>query len=262
MNTGEMGVGVDGDFRGWETPRRLEDRTVLVTGAAGGLGGAITRGLVAGGSRVWAADRRAHELDGMFASLPGGPGVVRPLLLDVRDPEAAADAVKQVCDEGGRLDVLINNAAVDVTLPVGALSAHDADLVIGTDLLGPIYLCLEAFRRMTAQGGGHIVNILSTAAVSTWTEAGLYSAAKHGLRAFTHTLFREAKRDCPGVGITGVIAGGMRTPFITERFPDADISLLQEPSAVADAVFFALTRPVHHLIPEIVAIPHNEPSWP
>lgn len=115
---------------------------------------------------------------------------------------------------------------------------------------------------MAARGSGYIVNILSTAALSTWTEAGLYSAAKHGLRAFTHTLFQEARRDCPGVGVTGVVAGGMRTPFITDRFPEADVKMLQEPSVVADTVRFVLTQPVHSLVPEIVVVPHREPTWP
>ena len=246
--------------------RELQGRTALVTGAAGGLGTAITRALVAEGVRVWAADVKASYLEKLQESLaadpPSGSGTVRTLELDVRDPGQAAEAVAAVADGDGQLDILINNAAVDVTLPVTKLRAADVDLVLGTDLLGPIYLCLEAFPRMAAQGSGYIVNILSTAALSTWTEAGLYSAAKHGLRAFTHTLFQEARRDCPGVGITGVVAGGMRTPFITERFPEADVSMLQEPAVVADTIRFVLTQPVHSLVPEVVVIPHQEPTWP
>jgi NAD(P)-dependent dehydrogenase (short-subunit alcohol dehydrogenase family) len=246
--------------------RELQGRTALVTGAGGGLGTAITRMLMANGVHVWAADLHGSALEGLQKNLdadpPGGTGSMRPLELDVRDPRHAAEAVARVHDENGRLDLLINNAAVDVTLPVTKLKASDADLVIGTDLLGPIYLCLEAFPRMAERGTGYIVNVLSTAALDTWTEAGLYAAAKHGLRAFTHTLFQEARRDCPGVGVTGLVAGGMRTPFITARFPDADVSMLQEPSVVADSLQFVLTQPVHSLVPEIVVIPHQEPTWP
>ena len=246
--------------------RRLQGRTALVTGAGGGLGTAITRKLMSEGVRVWAADLHRSALDALKDSLqadpPGGTGSMRPLELDVRDPGQAAEAVARVHDQDGQLDLLVNNAAVDVTLPVTKLSAADAELVIGTDLLGPIFLCLEAFPRMAERGTGYIVNILSTAALDTWTEAGLYSAAKHGLRAFTHTLFQEARRDCPGVGVTGIVAGGMRTPFITARFPEADVSILQEPSVVADTLGFVLTQPVHSLVPEIVIIPHQEPTWP
>lgn len=246
--------------------RELEGKTALVTGAGGGLGTAITRCLMAEGVRVWAADLQQPALKALQENLeadpPGGTGSMRPLELDVRDPRSAAEAVARIHDEDGQLDLLVNNAAVDVTLPVTELSAADAELVIGTDLLGPIFLCLEAFPRMAARGTGYIVNILSTAALDTWTEAGLYSAAKHGLRAFTHTLFQEARRDCPGVGITGIVAGGMRTPFITARFPEADVSMLQEPTVVADTLRFVLTQPVHSLVPEVVVIPHREPTWP
>ena len=249
-----------------QSRRELQGRTALVTGAGGGLGTAITRNLIADGVRVWAADLHETALkalqDNLETDPPGGTGSLRPLELDVRDPRAAAEAVAAVEAEDGHLDLLINNAAVDVTLPVTELSAADAELVIGTDLLGPIFLCLAAFPRMAARGSGYVVNILSTAALSTWTEAGLYSAAKHGLRAFTHTLFQEARRDCPGVGVTGVVAGGMRTPFITDRFPEADVSMLQEPSVVAHTVRFVLTQPVHSLVPEIVVVPHREPTWP
>ena len=248
------------------TRRELQGRTALVTGAAGGLGTAITRALVEEGVQVWAADVRATSLkalqEGLEADPPRGDGTVRPLEIDIRDPRRVAEAVATVIEADGRLDVLVNNAAVDVTLPVGELSPVDADLVIGTDLMGPIYLCMEAFPRMVAQGSGYIINILSTAALNTWTEAGLYAAAKHGLRAFTHTLFQEARRDCPEVGVTGVVAGGMRTPFITERFPDTDLSMLQEPSVVADAIRFVLKQPVSSLVPEIVVIPNREPTWP
>lgn len=246
--------------------RELQGRTALVTGAGGGLGTAITRNLIADGVHVWAADVHGSALEALRKNLdddpPGGTGFMSPLELDVRDPRHAAEAVSRIHDDSGQLDLLINNAAVDVTLPVTKLKASDAELVIGTDLLGPIFLCLEAFPRMAERGTGYIVNVLSTAALDTWTEAGLYAAAKHGLRAFTHTLFQEARRDCPGVGVTGLVAGGMRTPFITERFPEADVSMLQEPTVVADALRFVLTQPVHSLVPEIVVIPHQEPTWP
>lgn len=250
----------------FQAKRELEGRTALVTGAASGLGTAITRMLIGEGMRVWAADLHLSALETLQKNLsddpPEGTGSVVPLELDVRDARQAAEAVASVTDEDGGLDVLINNAAVDVALPVTELRAADAELVIGTDLLGPIFLCMEAFPRMTARGAGYIINILSTAALDTWPEAGLYSAAKHGLRAFTHTLFQEARRDCPDVGVTGVVAGGMRTPFITDRFPDADVSTLQEPSVVADAVRFVLTQPVQSLVPEIVVVHRTEPTWP
>ncbi|SEG84502.1 NADP-dependent 3-hydroxy acid dehydrogenase YdfG [Thermomonospora echinospora] len=240
----------------------LRGKTALVTGAARGLGAAVTRRLGAAGAAVWAADIREDRLRDLCRELRDDGVQARPLVLDIRDAGQVAEAITGVYNGAGSVDVLVNNAAVDVTKPIEHLTAQEAGWVIGTNLLGPVHLCLETYRRMIKQGGGHIVNILSTAANRTWTEAGPYAASKTGLRAFTHTLFQEAQRDCPGIGVTGIIAGGMETPFITERFPDADTSRLQDPAIVADTVLYVLSVPAGSVIPELVVIPRNESSWP
>jgi len=240
----------------------LRGRSALVTGAARGLGAAITRRLAEAGAMVWAADVREGELKELARKLGEDGRTVQPLVFDIRDSGQVASAVGDIWNASGNLHILVNNAAVDVSKPIEHLSAEEADRVIGTNLLGPIHLCLENYRRMIKQGGGHIINILSTAANRTWTEAGPYSASKTGLRAFTHTLFQEAQRDCIGIGVTGIIAGGMETQFILERFPDADTSKLQDPAIVADTVMYALSVPAGSVVGELVIVPRNEPSWP
>ncbi len=249
-----MGSGVQIDLRG---------KQALVTGGARGLGASISRRLAGAGASVLVADVRkdlARELCEELAQAGGGEA--RFVELDVRDAEAVADVFRELEEDGQAVDVLVNNAAVDVSKPIEHLTADEVTRVVTTNLLGPMYLCLETYRRMVSRGGGHIVNILSTAANRTWTEAGPYSAGKSGLRAFTHTLFKEAQRDCPGIGITGIIAGGMETPFILERFPDADVSMLQSPDIVADTVLYALSVPAGSAVSELVVVPRKEPSWP
>src|ERR1051326_4673832 len=125
-----------------DNDKTLADRIALVTGAGGGLGAAVTERLVSAGATVWAADVRGDALDQLLDGLASHTGTVLPLLLDVRDAGQAAAAVDRIHAESGSLDILVNNAAVDVTLPATDLSAEDADKVLGTDLLGPVYLCL------------------------------------------------------------------------------------------------------------------------
>ncbi|CAL9345945.1 hypothetical protein SUDANB120_00361 [Streptomyces sp. enrichment culture] len=244
------------------SPLDLLGRQALVTGGARGLGAAICRRLAAAGARVLVADVRRDLAEGLCEDLTARGGQARHLDLDVRDPAQAADAFRTLDESGEELHVLVNCAAVDVTKSAEHLTADEVTRVVSTNLLGPMYLCLEAYRRMVARGGGHIVNILSTAANRTWTEAGPYAASKTGLRAFTHTLFKEAQRDCLGIGVTGVIAGGMETAFIMDRFPDADVSMLQSPDIVADTVMYALSVPGGSAVPEVVVVPRREPSWP
>ncbi|MEU7029159.1 SDR family oxidoreductase [Streptomyces sp. SBR177] len=245
-----------------EAETTTSGRQALVTGGARGLGAAIVRRLAASGTTVLVADVRQEQAKELCESLLAEGLRARPVGLDVRDPEAVGELFGDLDAAGQPVDVLVNCAAVDVTKSVSELTAEEITRVITTDLLGPMYLCREAFRRMADRGGGHIVNILSTAALRTWTEAGPYAAAKTGLRAFTHTLFQEAQRDCPGIGVTGVVAGGMETPFIMERFPDTDTALLQSPDVVADAVMYALSVPAGSAAAELVVVPRREVSWP
>ncbi|WP_165985281.1 SDR family oxidoreductase [Streptomyces sp. YIM 98790] len=240
----------------------LSGRRALVTGAARGLGAAIAWRLADAGAAVWVADVRREQGEKVCARLRAEGREAEFLELDVTDSGAVADAFRSLDERGRPPGILVNDAAVDVSAPLEHLTAEEVTRVVSTNLLGAAYTCLEAYRRMVAAGSGHIVNILSTAANRTWTEAGPYAASKHGLRAFTHTLFKEAQRDCLGVGITGVIAGGMNTPFITERFPDTDLDKLQSPDIVADTVLYALSVPAGSCVPELVVVPRNEPSWP
>ncbi|MEW2135673.1 SDR family oxidoreductase [Streptomyces sp. NPDC005409] len=240
----------------------LTDKQALVTGGARGLGAAIARRLAAAGASVLVADVRKDLAQELCADLVVAGGRARFVEMDVCDPDAVAAVLGDVEADGGRVDVLVNNAAVDVSKSVEHLTAEEVRHVVTTNLLGPMYLCLQTYRRMVAAGGGHIVNILSTAANRTWTEAGPYAASKSGLRAFTHTLFKEAQRDCTGIGVTGIIAGGMETAFIMDRFPEADTDLLQSPDIVADTVMYALSVPAGSVVGELVVVPRREPSWP
>ncbi|MER7407889.1 SDR family oxidoreductase [Streptomyces sp. NPDC000070] len=240
----------------------LSGKRALVTGAARGLGAAIARRLAQAGASVCLTDVRREDGEKVCAALTVEGHIARFVELDVREPDAVTAVIQDLEQDGWPLDILVNNAAVDVTKPIEHLTAEEVTHVVTTNLLGPMYLCLATYRRMIERGEGHIVNILSTASNRTWTEAGPYAASKTGLRAFTHTLFQEAQRDCLSIGVTGVIAGGMETPFIMERFPDADTSKLQHPDVVADAVLCALSLRPTSVMPEVVVVPRNEPSWP
>jgi NADP-dependent 3-hydroxy acid dehydrogenase YdfG len=113
---------------------------------------------------------------------------------------------------------------------------------------------------MRRQGSGHIVNIVSTAAKRAWANASAYHASKWGLLGLSHALHVEARPH--RIKVAAVIAGGMRTPFLLDRFPDLDPGLLQDPRNVAETVRFVLTQPADTVIPEVTVIPMRETSWP
>jgi NAD(P)-dependent dehydrogenase (short-subunit alcohol dehydrogenase family) len=168
--------------------------------------------------------------------------------------------VRETAERHGRLDVLVNNAGTDVTLPVDELSLEDWDRVLNVNLRGPFLLSRAVLPRMRAAGGGSIVNIVSTAAKRAWPNASVYHASKWGLLGLSHALHAEARPY--GVKVTAVIAGGMRTPFLLDRFPEIDPQTLQDPANVAATVRFVLSQPAETVIPEIMVLPMRETSWP
>jgi NAD(P)-dependent dehydrogenase (short-subunit alcohol dehydrogenase family) len=180
--------------------------------------------------------------------------------LDVSDASQVADCVASVLQEHEALDILINNAGVDHTLPLDELSVAQWDHVLATNLRGPFLLCHEVVGHMKARGGGSIVNITSTAAKRAWPNASAYHASKWGLLGFSHALHAELRPH--GIKVTAVVAGGMRTPFLLDRFPDLDPAILQPPAAVAAVVLDVLALPAGSVIPEISVLPMGETSWP
>jgi NAD(P)-dependent dehydrogenase (short-subunit alcohol dehydrogenase family) len=238
----------------------LEGRSALVTGAGSGLGAETARALAAGGTNVVVADLNAQAAERVASSLGDCPGEALPLALDVRDARSAEAAVAAAEERFGSLDILINNAGVDRTVPFDELSIEEWDGVLGVNLRGAFIMARAAFPRMKERGRGHIVNIVSTASRRAWANAAAYHASKWGLLGLSHALHVEARE--VGVGVTALIAGGMRTPFIMDRFPDTDPGVLQEPRNVAEAILFVLSQPPGTVIPELMVLPMRETSWP
>lgn len=238
----------------------LEGKVALVTGGAQGLGEAICRTLSECGATVVLADIREDQAQALAAELETNGKKVQPLVLDVCNEVMIERAIQRIRADHGRLDVLVNNAGTDRTVSVEDLPVEDWDRVIATNLRGPFVLSKYALPIMKEQGGGHIVNIVSTAARRAWPNAAAYHASKWGLLGFSHALHTEGRPH--NVKVTAVIAGGMRTPFLLDRFPDIDVDTLQDPRNVAETVRFVLSQPDETVIPEIMVIPMRETSWP
>lgn len=238
----------------------LAGRVVLVTGGGSGLGAAICSSLAAAGARVVVADLRADAAGEVRDRITAAGFDAVAVPLDVSDLASAERGVRELVDSHGRLDVLVNNAGTDRTASVADLDVADFDRILAVNLRGPFVLSRLAMREMSARGEGHIVNIVSTAAKRAWPNASAYHASKWGLLGLSHALHSEAR--AVGVKVTAVVAGGMRTPFLLDRFPDLDPSLLQDPANVAETVRFVLTQPPETVIPEVMVLPMRETSWP
>lgn len=238
----------------------LLEHVAVVTGAGRGLGEATCHVLAAAGATVIALDLREELADQVAADIRAAGGKAAARQLDVGDDRRARDVVAEVLAEHGRLDVLVNNAGTDLTRPFEELPVDVWDQIVGVNLRGPFVMSKLVFPIMRERGRGHIVNIVSTAAKRAWANASAYHASKWGLLGLSHALHVEGRPH--GVKVTAVVAGGMRTPFLLERFPELDPALLQDPANVAQAIRFVLSLPDESVIPELTVIPMRETSWP
>ncbi len=236
----------------------LEGKAILVTGGGQGLGAAICTELASAGATVYVAEL-SDRAEQVAASLCNEGMKAIAMRGDIGDEADVKRLLADVERRGGRLDGVVNNAGIDKTTGVDTLEVRDWDAIIRTNLRGPFLLAKFALP-LLRKAQGDIVNVASTAAKRGWPNASAYHASKWGLLGLSYALhaeFREHK-----VRVTAVIAGGMRTPFLLDRFPDLDPSKLQDPRDVARAVRFALTQPRDSVVAAITVLPVQETSWP
>ncbi len=225
---------------------RLEGKTAIVTGASSGIGAAIVRGLRAEGVRVAGGARRADRIDADVA-----------LELDVTDPASCEAFVAQAVDGLGGLDLLVNGAGLALGRdPFWESSEEDERIVLETNVNGLIRmtrLCLPHIR-----DGGHIVNIGSIAGRQAYPNGSLYVTSKYAVRGFTYAL-REDLLGRP-IRLTTVDPGLVETDFSRVRFRGDEEAAkavyagveAMTPDDVAECVVFAVTRPPHVNVDEIV----------
>lgn len=242
----------------------LKDRVALVTGAGSGLGEATAKAFAGAGCRVACLDRDREAAERVAREIRGGDIESMAVACDVSDEAAVFAAVKRVLDAFGRLDIVVNNAAVDYTVSIEELTVAEWDRVTAVNLRAPFLFAKAALPEMRRQQWGHFFNVASTAATRAWGNAAAYHATKWGLVGFTRGLGVEGRPD--KIKATTVIPGGMRTHFF-DRFVEQGIPLpqpehLQDPANVAAAMVFAARMPVESVVQEIMVTPLTETSWP
>lgn len=238
----------------------LENKVILVTGGGRGLGEATCQTLANSGASVVVADIRDELAQKVAGEIQGNGLQAMPLVLDVTDESQVETAIQKIVSQYGHLDGLINNAGTDVTVSIEELSIQDWNRIIAVNLSAPFILSKFVLPIMKEQRSGHIINISSTAAKRAWANASAYHASKWGLMGFSHALHVEARPY--NIKVTALVAGGMQTPFLLDRFPDIDLNKLQDPKNVAQTIKFLLSTPEGSVIPEMMVLPMTESSWP
>lgn len=180
---------------------KLKDRVAIVTGAAQGIGKAIAEKLDAEGARVTVADLNLAGAQQTASKLSGGQAVE----VDVSEPASVEAMVRDVLDRHGKVDTLVNNAAIVPFVPWADVDLDHWRRVIDTNLTG-VYLCTRAvWEPMRRAGYGRIVNICSNTVLAGTPNMAAYVAAKGGVWTFTRSLATEVGAD--GITVNAVAPG-------------------------------------------------------
>lgn len=242
--------------------QRFEEKVVLITGAASGIGRACALRLAEEGARLALSDIQAEALEGVAKEARERGAEVDTRRLDVADEAQVRAAVAAAVDRFGRLDVACNVAGILRFDHTHELALADWSRLLAVNLTGTFLVCREALPHLLATRG-NVVNVASTAGMRghPWTAA--YSASKGGMIALTATIAVEYSKQ--GVRANAICPGSIETP-ITQAFriPEgADPKLVRRmmpltgfagPEKVASAVAFVASEEGSHITGETIRI--------
>ncbi len=248
----------------------LDGTVALVTGASSGIGEATARSLATQGARVAVAARRLERLERLAVEIGGQGHTALAIQSDIADPVQAITAVERTVEELGRLDIVVNNAGVMLLGPIEDAPTEEWDRMIDLNLKGLITTTHAALPHLLSaaedseRGCADVVNVSSVAGRVARAGSGVYNLTKHGVGAFSESFRQEfASRKVrstlvePGAVDTELsdhVREGVREQ-VRQRF--SGIQIL-DAADVADAIAYAVTRPWHVCLNEILIRPTEQ----
>src|SRR5882672_7668658 len=214
---------------------RLDGRVSIVTGGGHGIGKAYCEGLAAEGSAIAIAEIDGDAAERVASSLRSTGIKAIEIATDVSDEASTQRMAERTLSAFGRIDVLVNNAAVFATIPISRvplehLSVQEWDLVMSVNLRGVFLACKAVLPAMRQQGYGKIINISSGTALSGSPTRIHYTTSKGGVLSFTRTLAREVGSS--GIRVNAIAPGST----LSEEHPDEGVLAMRTAPVSARAI--------------------------
>jgi NADP-dependent 3-hydroxy acid dehydrogenase YdfG len=240
---------------------RLDGQVAIVTGGGSGIGEATAVALAREGARVAVAGRRQQPLDEVVNAVTSAGGTALAAPLDVADPEAVTAAVGDVAERWGRVDLLVNNAGVNVPQrELASMTVPDWNTVVHINLTGTFLMTQAVLPYMRSQQAGTVVNVSSIAGYRPSALSGAaYNATKAGVNAFTESVNLAERRH--GIRACALCPGEVATPILDKRpqppSPEARAGMLQ-PEDLAATILFVATLPQRATVELLTILPTEQ----
>jgi NAD(P)-dependent dehydrogenase (short-subunit alcohol dehydrogenase family) len=237
----------------------LEDRTAVVTGASRGIGAAIATALDAAGARVALVARSADDLAAVAAGLEHGPAVIA---VDLAEPDAPTTVAAAALAALGRVDVLVNNAALGVRTDSTELDGSTIDRIHQLNVRNLLLLTTALVPQMVEQGRGSVINVSSVSSQVGTPRRSAYAASKGAVDALTRSLAMEYgphgirfNAVAPGVIVTSMWERNRAVPGVIEQV-EAQIALRRWglPDDVADVVVFLASDAARYVTAQTIEV--------
>jgi NAD(P)-dependent dehydrogenase (short-subunit alcohol dehydrogenase family) len=218
----------------------LAGQVVVVTGAAGNLGKAVTQAFAQQGARLALLDRDAQRLEALRSTLRD-PDSTATYVTNLLDAVAVATTIDGVRARFGGIYALANIAGgFTMGPPLHETPARDWELMLDLNLRSIYHMCMAVVPHMLAAGSGRIINVSARAARQGVANMGPYCAAKAAVITLTESLAAEHKHD--GINVNCILPGTIDTPQNRAAMPDADHSTWVLPADLAEVVVFLAAR--------------------
>jgi short-subunit dehydrogenase len=217
----------------------MQDKVVVVVGATGGIGSALTRKLAPEGTSLVLAAKDSSHLAALVSGLPiSDRKQVLTVPTDITDPSQVETLMSKAVAQFGQIDVLVNAAGAGVMKQYNKVEPADLDAMLDLNLKGSFYTCQAAAEVMKEKKSGHICNIVGILGKHSMAMASAYCASKFGVVGFSKCMADELKRF--GIKFTLFYFGGVDSPFWDNVSLKVDRSKMLTPETAANAILFAM----------------------
>jgi short-subunit dehydrogenase len=216
----------------------MQNKTVVIVGATGGIGSTLAQKLAPTGANLVFAAKNSQKLDQLVSNL-SVTGSILSVPTDITNPQQVETLMEKTAMNFGQIDVLVNAAGAGVMKQYNKIVPEDLETMLALNLKGSFYTMQAAANYMKDKQKGHICNVVGILGKHPMAMASAYCASKYGLVGLSKCMAEELKRY--GIKITLFYFGGVDTPFWDNVSLKVDRRKMLSPQTAVEAIYFALS---------------------